>query len=79
MQSNGAERAGIHGRKFRSNFGKVGRETSDGMYSKGEIRLVVGGKRAEELACYMNSPGKMYVLFPRSVKIPRTYSSREFT
>ena len=31
------------------------------------------GTRAEELACYMNNPGKLIVMFPRSVRIPRNY------
>ena len=43
---------------------------------KGAIRgdIFFGhGARAEELACYMNDRGSIYVLFPKSVKISNTY------
>ena len=46
---------------------------------KGAIRgdIFFGhGVRAEELACYMNSKGGMYVLFPKNVKIPMVYRTR---
>ena len=43
---------------------------------KGAVRgdLFFGaGLRAEELACFMNNKGTMFTLFPRSVKIPKSY------
>lgn len=46
---------------------------------KGGIRGDVffgNGVRAEELACFMNNTGKMYVLFPKNITIPRKYITR---
>jgi membrane-bound lytic murein transglycosylase A len=46
---------------------------------KGGVRADVffgRGKRAEELACYMNQPGTYYILFPSSVKVPKKYKSK---
>ncbi len=33
------------------------------------------GKRSEEIACYMNNKGRQYALFPKSVKIPKYFST----
>ncbi|WPX96731.1 murein transglycosylase A [Candidatus Bandiella euplotis] len=43
---------------------------------KGAIRgdIFFGhGSRAEEMACYLNKKGKMYVLFPKNVNVPSFY------
>ena len=43
---------------------------------KGSLRVDIffgRGKRAEELACYMNSKGKLFALFPKGIKIPLQY------
>ena len=45
---------------------------------KGAIRSDIffgHGKKSEELACYMNNKGKQYALFPKSVRIPRSYQT----
>ena len=60
------------GRKYRRLF--ITQDTGGAI--KGAIRgdIFFGhGKRAEELACYMNNKGNMYVLFPKNVKIPTIY------
>ena len=48
---------------------------------KGAIRGDVffgKGKRAEEMACYMNQRGTAYALFPKSVYVPSSYTSKKY-